>query len=300
MQLIIKRPDNWPKLHKDDLVSFICPSSGLNEGNLIKIKELVGSWGFNVDCNDLENFNDGQIYLAASDEKRFANLQRALKSEAQAIFALRGGYGSGRLARNLISQGVGKEKLLIGFSDLTSLHLVFNVCFGFSSLHAPTLQQIVENRVDENSAEFLFDVLTGSVEQMEYEIKAVNNLARNIKNELKLPKLIGGNLSLIEAAIGTPWGVENAGEFCLLIEEVAEKGYRIDRALDHLINAGCLDKCQAIFIGDVGQDDDVGEALSLFADSVDLAIFRINDIGHSRANRAIALGCCAVVKKDIV
>ena len=298
MQITIKRPENWAKLKKGDFVSLICPASGLPQGDdLDKIGKLLQDKGLDCDCSELKNYNDGEIYLAASDEKRFASFKDAvLDDRSSVIFALKGGYGSGRLGLRILSQLKSFDKLLVGFSDITSLHLILNVCFRLPSLHGPTLRQIVDNRVDEQSVELLFGVLFGNQNQIAHEVFAFNDLAKDFDSQ-KIPKLIGGNLSLIESSIATPWGVENAGEFCLLIEEVTERGYRIDRALNHLINANCLRQCKVVFIGDVGQGEDVNRALELFAGEVNLPVFRVKNVGHEMQNRAVILGRELVFEK---
>ena len=156
------------------------------------------------------------------------------------------------------------------------------------------LRSLSNGKIDQLSIKFFHNILTTKTIELSYDITAFNKLAQKVDN-LTLPKLLGGNLSLIQTSIGTNWQIKQNNDYCLLIEDVDEEAYSIDRMLNHLEDANIIKNCKAIFIGDVDVVDvndkkDLNQVLKTFADNLHIPIFRINNIGHQKTNLGIPLG----------
>jgi len=293
----IQRPKEWPILKEGDEVAIVSPASGSLPEELEAIAKFLASWSLVPKLYHYKK-QSTEHFLANSDIERFNELKSFLENEEiKVIMAMRGGYGSARILPELLSlNNIKNNKLLTGFSDITSLHLAFNNCLGFSSLHAPVLSQIVNGKIDENSIQFFKDVLFGKVDEFIYEVSPLNKNAKEVKENTNFSKLVGGNLSLIQTSIATPWAINNCVNYSLLIEEVNEKAYKIDRMLNHLKNSEILTNCQAILIGDIVEEADqegkyhLDYVIEKFVSEVGLPIFNIKNIGHDSKNISIPLG----------
>lgn len=298
--LIANRPQNWPILKKNDKAYLIAPASGSLEAEHKKAIEFLESW--NIEPIIFQHqYKNKHPFFSHDDQTRFMELKNALYGmESDFIFCLKGGYGSARLLPELLKlEKPKKSKILIGFSDITSLHLALNNYWDLPSLHGPNLGQLALNKVDKQSINWLEDILFNNKQSFSYEILPLNNLAKNIKTNTNLAPLIGGNLSLIQTSIATKWCIKETQkqQYCLLIEEVDEKAYSIDRMLNHLKNSDILQNCQAIFIGDISEkSNSKGQkhgnyVINNFSNNINIAVFRIKNIGHEKTNLAIPLGC---------
>ena len=292
MKIVINKPKNWPILKNNKKIHVISPAFGVSDEETTKIKEFLADWQLEGIFFQAQKENDLK-FLANSDYDRLQELKNALNSDqSDIIFCSSVGYGSARILPELLQLPKPKKnKLLLGFSDITSLHLAFNNCWNISSLHCPMLKQLATGKIDQKSIDFLHNILTKEESELSYDIRPFNKLAENLKNK-QLPILLGGNLSLIQTSIGTNWQINKNGPYSMLIEEIDEESYRIDRMLNHLKNADIFDDCKAIFIGDISGIDNekyLKQILESFIDKLNIPIFRIENIGHEKTNLAIPL-----------
>tara|TARA_Y100000389_G_scaffold158294_1_gene159697 strand:- start:22506 stop:23402 length:897 start_codon:yes stop_codon:yes gene_type:complete len=298
MKIVINRPQNWPILEKNKKVNVIFPAFGILDTEKQKIKDFLKNWQLEP-LFFIEKTQNDLHFLSKSDLDRFEELENALNNDINIIFCGSGGYGSSRIILQLLESSVKiKNKIFLGFSDITSLHLVFNNCFNYPTLHGPMLKQISKGEIDSKSVEFLYNILSQKKLELSYNIKPINDLSKNIK-EQKFPKLLGGNLSLIQTSIGTKWQINNNGKYSMLIEEYDEKSYVIDRMLNHLQNAKIFDNCHVILIGNISKVDNqeyLEQILKNFANNINIPIFKIENIGHKKDNLAIPLGVEITVK----
>lgn len=297
MHLLIERPKTWPILKNNDSIYLVSPASGSSEEEIDKSVAFLESWNVKPITYQHKNKNQ-EPFLSHNDDARLEELKDALYGTKSSIIAcLRGGYGSARLIKSLLKLEKPKEpKLLIGFSDITSLHLLFNNYWNIPSLHAPVIKQCAYGEVDENSITSLKNILTNDKAKLSYSITPLNKIASSIKTDSKLAPLVGGNLSLIQTSISTDWSALSSSKYCLLIEEVGEKGYAIDRMLRHLQDADLFKNCQALFIADIDEKPDnagkkhLPHILNDFIANLDIAVFSIPGIGHGKTNLPIPLG----------
>lgn len=293
MKIAIKIPENWPILQKNQKIQVIFPAFGILDKEKKKIQDFLKNWQLEVIFHQAK-YSNNLKFLANSDQDRLAELQNAINDEnSNIVFCGCGGYGSARIIPDLLKSKISLEnKIFAGFSDVTSLHLAFNNYFNIPTLHSPMLKEISNSDISENSIEFLYNILTGKKSELSYDIYPLNELAQNIKN-ITFPKLLGGNLSLIQTSIGTEWQINKKGNYCMLIEEYDEKSYAIDRMLNHLKNANIFSNCQAIFIGDINQIDNQDYLIAIlddFINQLNIPMFKIDNIGHKRDNFSIILG----------
>ena len=181
-------------------------------------------------------------YLAGIDADRLHDINSAFASdEVDAIWCVRGGYGTLRLLASIDYPALRRRpRPVIGFSDITALHSAIHRKCGIVTFHGPTAR----SKITDFSRESLSRAL---IEQKDPCGVAPNG--RVLRGGRVTGRLVGGNLALIAALIGTPFAPRFDGTI-LVIEDIGEAIYRIDRMLRQLILAGALQCCAGIVAGD--------------------------------------------------
>jgi len=236
---------------------------------------------------------DRDGFLAGSDEARFAELDRALSDPAiRAIVCARGGYGLMRILPQLDARKLQADpKWIVGFSDVTALH-AWALRAGVESIHGPVVTQLGALPADDAQA------LTALLETGQ---AAPLDGLRPIREGRAEGPLVGGNLELITRLVGTPWSMNLDGAI-LVLEEVGERPYRVDRQLTQLELSGALSRVAGVVLGDftdcVERDGSstveavLGERLA----RLDVPVFAGAPIGHGKRNRAVLLGAPAILE----
>lgn len=224
---------------------IVAPSSQVrtrDRGKLSDALALLEGWGLEA---ELWAEEDHHFYLAGSDQHRAEHLIRALTDPAvRAIFCARGGYGSARLWPWLRGLSNVSPRLLIGFSDVTSLHLIAHSRWPHvECIHGPNLA----------TAQIFSDTEHTAHNQRRLRDMLFENAPETLKVEPLAPglatgRLVGGCLSLVNSSLGTPFQIDTTDRI-LLLEDIREAPYRIDRALVHLLNAGLLDRAVGVVFG---------------------------------------------------
>nr|BDA21003.1 peptidase S66 [Clostridium perfringens] len=232
----------FQKLKVGDTIGIVSPASGDSADvinyNISSFKNL----GFKIkEGKYLRRKND---YLAASDKERAEDLMEMFKNkEVKAIIAYRGGYGCIRMLPYL-DMGVIKKnpKILCGYSDLTVLLNYLSQKTGLITFHGPMINSKISS--DEITKNSFLSLLTD-------ESNLINISTRDFKvenKELFRGILCGGNLTMICSTLGTPYEINTRNKI-LMIEDVNEENYAIDRYLMQLKLSGKLDSCRAFLIG---------------------------------------------------
>ncbi len=225
-------------------------------------------------------------YLAGSDERRLRELAAALGAGgSRALFCARGGYGVMRLLGGL-DELVLTPKPVIGFSDITALHQLLQRR-RLVSIHGPNLTQL--SRLDALAQERLFSLLESDAPAAELtgEETYVEGVAEG--------PLLGGNLSVLTRLLGTPFLAPLEGAI-LLLEDVAERPYRLDRMWTHLALAGVFHQVRGIVLGEFTgcEEKDAGyssaEVLRELAAVTGLPCAAGFPIGHGAQNQPVPLG----------
>lgn len=225
-------------------------------------------------------------YLAGEDERRWDELSAALLDfHARALFCARGGYGAMRLLPDL-PLADGAPSVLVGFSDITAVHLALQAV-GRVSIHGPVLTQLGRQPPDVH--ERLFRLL----ESPEPPPPLIGT-ATYVPGTAEGP-LIGGNLSLVASLLGTPYMPSLDGAV-LLLEDIGERPYRVDRMWTHLRLAGVFERVSGIVLGDFTACEEKDAAYS-FADVLRSLAQEVSvpcaagfPIGHGAVNQPVPLG----------
>jgi muramoyltetrapeptide carboxypeptidase len=247
--------EKWSVLKPGDIVDFIAPGSACALEDVYKAADFVRSLDL-VPRFTKDIFAKKTPILSSSDEKRFAFLKQALTApDSKAIWCLRGGYGSLRLLPELTRVNRPKRpKLLIGYSDITTLHSYVNFFWQWPSLHGPLLDRFASGRNTPRELKMMKDVLFGR--RGEVEFKGLKPLNAAAKSSRKISStVVGGTLAVLQGSLGTPWQVNPEGKI-LFLEDIGEKAHRVDRMLVQMSQAGYLSKAKAVVFGDIVYADD--------------------------------------------
>lgn len=278
-----------PKLQPGDSVEVIAPASRCTDEALHDLKALLTSWQLNcIISNDIF----GQDLLCANtDELRFKSLQNALqRPETKAVICARGGYGSMRLIPGLSRITPPQDpKLFVGMSDITALHLYLNQQWQWPTIHG----SLTQGKCSPESIASVKAMLFGEIERVILIGLPLNIQAE--KTSIIETALTGGNLSLVQTSIGTQWQLNGKNKI-IFLEEVNERGYRIDRMLEHLSQANIFKDAAAIFFGDCTEGNEpngyslIQPVLERFAEQCSIPVVQIKGIGHGYINNPIPLG----------
>jgi muramoyltetrapeptide carboxypeptidase len=274
-----------PFLKPNDVIHLTAPSGTIEPNNIEYAVEWIMENGFEPQVGI--HLTDNFFRFSATDEHRLSDLQKALDSEeTKAIWCIRGGYGMGRILDKVNWDKFRENpKWLIGFSDITAIHLKINQ-LGFQSIHgfmpvqfkylykeetntelekAFTDSQKIEyqqskkgekgvkdnyikNSDKENtqkSIQSLLDALTGK----SYQINSIPNWKNKLGKQKEVQgEIIGGNLSMIINSLATPTEI-NTDNKILFLEEVGENLYSVDRMFWQLYRAGKFRNLKGLVIG---------------------------------------------------
>jgi len=283
-----------PPLAPGDLVGIAAPAGFLPE--LERYHQgcsIIREMGFEI--FEPEKRWPGYGYLADSDEMRLTELHRLWANpDIKAIITLRGGYGSLRILQHLdLTLPARYPKLFIGFSDITVLHNHLYHRTGLVCLHGPGLATLTIS--DQQSLERLYHCLRG-------------DLLRTMREPVEIVRagkpatgpLLGGNLSSLVTMLGTPWFPDLQGAV-LLLEDINEPLYRLDRLLTQLHLSGSLNGVSGIILGRFcGDETDPLEQLRTeefvwarvaeLTHSQGMPIWGNFPVGHCRKNLTMPLG----------
>ncbi len=236
-----------------------------------------------------------QTFLAGSDARRQGELREALDDPTvAAILTARGGHGATRIVSSISASDVRRaNKPLFGFSDVTALHALWRSA-GVPSVHSPMVAWLGTH--EDARADFL-DALNGKFSSH----RLIPVEGHDVTHETELVgELVGGNLAVLAALSGTPNALR-ADEALLVLEDVGEAPYRIDRALTQLRVSGSLEGVRAVVLGTFcGADKSAYGAtlVDVMRDHFRCPIFRGLQMGHTDANRCLPLGVRAEIVND--
>ncbi len=239
-----------PRLAPGDVVGVVAPASPVyNRSDVRRGIRTLESWGYRVRVGQHAFSRHG--YLAGEDAARAADLNAMFRDpEVRAVFVTRGGYGSGRLLPHLDYDALRADpKLLVGFSDITSLHLAIHRQTGLVTFYGPGVAGYNERDLTEYKREYLLRAIAGDAPVGEVRQAPDGPWLETVVPGQAHGRLTGGCLSLIVQTLGTPYEVETDGRL-LFIEDVGEEPYRMDAMLTHLLLAGKLQRAAGIIIGE--------------------------------------------------
>jgi len=202
--------------------------------------------GFEVAVRDDILDRDG--YLAGTDERRASELMGFIRDpDIDVIICARGGYGCQRIIDSLDAAAFRKAaKPLVGYSDITTLLLWQRKQAGLLGIHGPMLE--TKDSLEGESGSALVRALQGTGPLPRY-------VGETLASGWAEGRMVGGSLSICVASLGTPWEIDTR-DAILMLEDVTEPPYRIDRMLQQLRAAGKFDRVVAIALGSFRECDD--------------------------------------------
>jgi muramoyltetrapeptide carboxypeptidase len=275
---------SWDYLCIDEEVRIIAPASASSKEKLESGIEWLRAQGLGVTFSS--KLLSPDLFFAAPLEAQCEDFRSALESDAKVLWCLRGGWGSMRLLPFLDSlTPPEKPKLLIGFSDITSLHLFLTQKWNWPTLHGRTITQLRNDWELNEEHEMWRKIIKGEIDEIAFnDLLPLNPAAK--KNNSISSFVAGGNLRLIQSSLGTPWQIDVKGKI-LFLEDVSERGYSVDRMLEQMIQSGLLrDDPAAIIFGSFTEGlekngtDLVPKALERFAQRVNYPVLAGLPCGH--------------------
>ncbi|MCW1964459.1 S66 peptidase family protein [Chryseobacterium viscerum] len=297
----------FPKsLKKGDKIAVISPAGAVDASQMEKGIEMIKSRGFEPVLGEhlYTRFSNGYNY-AGTEQERIKDINWALNdTEIKAIWASRGGYGCQHLIQHLKMKGFTENpKWYIGYSDNTVIQS-YLLKKGFASIHGQTIKTSSFG-VTNDSYDLIFDILKGKTPKYSLEPHQFNKEG-NIEGEL-----IGGNLALIYALLGTRYSFDFKDKI-LFIEDIGENFYALDRMIMTLELAGVFSKIKGLIVGGMTNMGDEKEnksyeesfdefAYKLIADRISKYKFPVVFAfpnGHIKDNRPLIIGSEIKVKVD--
>ena len=238
------------RLCRGDTVGLIAPASAPPDPKAVdRAAAALERFGFKPKLG--KNVRARLGFIAGTDRERATDLMTMFADKSvKGIICLRGGYGSSRILDRLDYKIIRRNpKILSGYSDITSLHFALIKMSGLACIHAPMLNgELADPKTPQFTRDAFFRTVMeakppGSICQG-YTGKTISVLRSGVAEG----RLIGGNLSLICASLGTPYAPSFKDKI-LFFEDVSEKPYRLDRFLTQLLNAGVLAQVAGVAVG---------------------------------------------------
>jgi muramoyltetrapeptide carboxypeptidase len=304
------------RLSLGDTIGIVAPASAPPDPKAVdRAAAALESFGFKPKL--AKNVRARLGFLAGTDRERAADLMAMFADKkVKALICLRGGYGTARILDRLDYDVIRRHpKILAGYSDITSLHCALIQKINLVSFHAPMLNgELADPKAPEFARQSFFRTVMaarppGSI-CAGYEGKTVAVLRAGRAEG----RLIGGNLSLLCASLGTPFAPSFKGKI-IFFEDVSEKPFRLDRMLTQLLNAGIFSQVAGVAVG-VNKDcvdpdaKPGGEYRQSGADVLKERLSRLRvpvvtglPFGHVDLNATIPVGTTAILdgnKGDLV
>lgn len=264
-------------------IAVVAPSGAHNVQRFEAGLQIARDLGF--DLYPTPGLLQPERYLAAPDEVRLAQLADALTSpDVACVWAARGGYGLTRIIDALDTRGIDRRPV-IGFSDLTALFCALRGTEA-TCVHGPVVHSLPQT--DGESREHLARLLRGE--------SLAPLLGEPWVDGTAMGPVVGGNLCLLAATCGTSHQLDAAG--CILVlEEIGEPAYRVDRMVQQLVSAGVFRGVAGVAVGEFtscrapdGADYEIRDVLLDHLEPLGVPVVGELPIGHGSANRAFVWG----------
>ena len=299
-------------LRHGDTIGIITPSTEvIDPDRLALATHTLKYFGLNPHLG--KNVGKRAVTYADSVDARLDDLHELFDDRSvKAVFALRGGYGAGHLLDRIDYSLVrNNPKVFIGYSDITALHLAIYKHAGLVTFHGPVLTSRFTDYTQNSFRKALFDAKSiGKLSNPEESnVLRPQHWLRTIKGGKVTAPLIGGNLSLILAMMGTPYEIDTKGKI-LFIEDVGEQPYSIDRMLTSLRLAGKLEQAAGIIFGECAgcrpsdykpsfsSPYSLGEVVDNILGGLKIPVLNGLTIGHTNDQLTLPLGVAATLDAD--
>ncbi|MEA3389743.1 S66 peptidase family protein [Sphingobium sp. CCH11-B1] len=298
-------PVKPPRLRPGDTVGLVEPAGFVDDAfDLDLVRETIRAMGLKP--RDAPHLAGRYGYLAGSDKDRAADINTLYADpDVRAVFAVRGGWGCARILPLLDFATIRRNpKLLVGFSDITALHLAFAAKAGFTTIHGPNASSSwgqfswdAFRAVAFDGATPTFSTPAGHEDRLVQRAGRIRTFCPGVARG----RLLGGNLSVLAALMGTPWLPDFTGAI-LFIEDIGEQPYRIDRMLTQLALGGVLGRLKGVVFGQCSDCGPAGasfggftlsEVLQQHLEPLGVPAFQGGQFGHVANQYSLPLGIAA-------
>ncbi|MBT2444250.1 LD-carboxypeptidase [Streptomyces sp. ISL-36] len=273
-------------------VAVVAPSGPVPEERLATGLDILRGWDLEpLVAPHVLDTHPALGYLAGDDRARARDLQEAwCDPSVSAVICARGGYGVQRMV-DLVDWAAIRAagpKVFVGYSDVTALHEAFAVRTGLATLHGPMVAAatfLKDPRTQESLRATLFAPESVRTVGLDTARALVPGRARGVT--------LGGCVSLLAADLATPYGRPSARGGLLLLEDVGEEPYRLDRILTQLLRSGWLDGVAGIGLGsweECGPYDEIRAVLADRLGGLGVPVVEEMGFGHSATALTVPLG----------
>lgn len=293
-------PTLYPNvLRPGDAVALVSPAGPVAAAKVESAAQVLQGWGLKPRI--YPHALDTHSFYAGTDEHRLADFNAALADpQIRGIFCNRGGYGAQRIVQQLDFDAVRRDpKLVVGFSDITAIHGALWAHARLATIHGPVASQLERGgsfvsglRHVSMSTESV--LVSADPAEPTFEVR-IGGIAHGL--------LLGGNLSLLSSSIGTAY-MPDLKDAILLIEDVGEAAYRVDRMLTHLLNSGALAGLAGVAIGQFSEHKGANgvvtpsKVLLERLGTLGVPVLGGLSIGHDNTNYAVPFGVQATLDAD--
>jgi len=275
-------------LQRGDTIGIVAPSYSPREGWLTRGVKALERAGFNV-LLDAELMTLRR-FLRKEDERRADNFMSMwVDPRVKAVIGGTGGYGAVRMLPHLEPEVFRlNPKSFVGYSDVTALHLWLNRRAGLRTFHGPTVDDLVPGTRDPTLASLLTALTTPRP-----NIRMGRGVTRAVRPGHAVGRLVGGNLSLVQQSIGTPYEIP-VDDAILFLEETKDPMSVVDERLLHLRASGLLPRVRGIVFGhlslDRSEEDEFEDFVLDLVSYLDVPVLMDFPAGHEIPNLTLPLG----------
>ncbi len=290
-------------LQPGDTVGLITPSSYVSDPDELDFARRFCEF-FQLKVKVGKNVGQRYGYLAGTARQRVDDLHAMFSdSDVRGVFCIRGGYGSAQML-NLIDYELIRRnpKIFLGYSDITALHTAIGRRTGLVTFHGPVSLSHASRWSEEHLRKALFESAPLGAQSNPPDANPLQpaHTMRTVRAGTARGPLAGGNLTLLSTTLGTPFEVETAGRI-LLMEDIGEDIYRIDRMFTQLRLAGKLQQAAGILVGECkdcpppGHDSaySLGEVIDYLLGDLGIPVLYGLSFGHTTDQVTMPLGVMA-------
>lgn len=243
-----------PALRQGDVVALVAPASPFESDAFDRGVAELAALGFNPEWH--HDLFARRRYVAGEPATRAADFLRAWQDpRVAAVFGVRGGYGSAQMVSRLDPGTVRTTPTaFVGYSDLTTLLTWLVGHCGIVAFHGPTVAGRLSRGPEAYDRASLLAALTVARPMGEVALPGAETVVAGDATG----RLLGGTLTQLAAAVGTPYGLAPWDDTILLLEDVGERPYRLDRLVQQLRDAGLLRRVRGVLLGTFPRCDEPG------------------------------------------
>jgi muramoyltetrapeptide carboxypeptidase len=295
-------------LKPGDTVGLITPSSYVSDPDeLAFAKQFCEFFGLKWKMG--KNVGQRYGYLAGTAQQRIEDLNAMFADAGIAgIFCIRGGYGSAQMLEGLDYDLIRRNpKVFLGYSDITALHTAIGRKTGLVTFHGPVSLSHLTEWSQKHLRDAIFETKPIGVVKNPAESNPLRagHTMRTVRGGKASGALTGGNLTLLTTTMGTPYEVDTAGKI-LLMEDIGEDIYRIDRMFTQMKLAGKLKAAAGIVVGECkdcpppGHDSaySLGEVIDYLLGDLGIPVLYGLSFGHTIDQVTLPLGVTATLDAD--